>query len=75
MEVVEKECNHYFMEQKCAHELKQTKVIRSHKKLDVLEKVNYRSIAASILPQISKNYERIMYKKQCCMSKSYSHAI
>ena len=45
------------------------------KKLDVLEKVNYRSIAASILPQISKNYERIMYKKQCCMSKSYSQAI
>ena len=72
---VEREFNHSFIEQKYAHELKKTKEIQSYKKLDVLKTVNYRSIAASILPQVSKNYERIIYKKQCCIWKKYSQAI
>ena len=75
MEDVEKEFNHSFTEQNSAHELKQPKVIGSHKKLDVLKKENYGSIAKSILLQVSKNYERIIYKNQCCMSKTYSQTI
>ena len=41
--------------------LKQSEVIPVYKKLDPLEKENYRSV--SLLPQVSKAFDRILYKR------------
>ena len=42
-------------------ELKQSEVIHVYKKLDPLQKENYKPV--SLLPHISKAFEKIIYKK------------
>ena len=53
--------NHSFVANKFPDELKQSEVIPLYKKLDPLNKENYRPV--SLLPHISKVFERIVYKQ------------
>ena len=53
--------NHSFKESTFPDELKQSEVIPVYKKLDPLQKENYRPV--SLLPQILKVFEREIYKQ------------
>ena len=53
--------NHSFVANKFPDELKLSEVIPLYKKLDPFKKENY--IPVSLLPQVSKVFERIIYKQ------------
>ena len=53
--------NHYLKESTFPDELKQSEVISVYMKLVPLQKNNYRPV--SLLPQISKVFERVIYKQ------------
>ena len=53
--------SHYLKESNFPDELKQAEVIPVYKKLDPLQKENYRPV--SLLPHISKVFERVIYKQ------------
>ena len=55
-------------------ELKLSEVIPVYKKLDLLQKVNYRPV--SFLPQVSKVFERTIHKQITnCMTYKLAHSI
>ena len=56
-----KTINHSLKESTFPDELKQSEVIPVYKKLDPLQKENYRPV--SLLPHISKVFERVIYKQ------------
>ena len=53
--------NHSLKESTFPDELKQSEVMPVYKKLDPLQKENYRPV--SLLPHISKVFERMIYKQ------------
>ena len=56
-----KSINHSLKGSTFSDELKQSEVIPVYKKLDLLQKENYRPV--SLLPHTSKVFERVIYKQ------------
>ena len=62
--------NHSLKESTFPDELKQSEVIPVYKKLDPLQKKNYRPM--SLLPHISRVFERVIYKQLIMLWKTKS---